>query len=66
MKKTEAYFKLLSLLLLTACQTAEPPEQDQPASSAATETTDPLTTRPGNRAPRLDAAGTDADAARPQ
>ena len=39
MKKTEAYFKLLSLLLLTACQTAEPPSPDQPASSEATETT---------------------------
>ena len=28
-------------LLLTACQTAEPPGEDQPASSAATETTAP-------------------------
>ena len=35
-KRTEAYF---ILLLLTACHTADPPGEDQPASSAATETT---------------------------
>ena len=51
-KRTEAYFKLLGLLLLTACQTTAPAGEDEPASSAATETTAPAANAEPAMAPR--------------
>lgn len=50
-KRTEAYFKLLGLLLLTACQTAEPTGAPEHASNTATETTAPAADSGPTRAP---------------